>query len=148
MWWHLFPNVRTIKNDRDRILDEHGDEIFQDATVLRTRSILTRKSEEDPSLCREIRQKSIRLLHEYDHCNERRDFLRRTACFVCKPAEEVHPFSEDYGDLKPEEMARCLAKRIQSAHIPKMVITMGSDGAAYADQEGKWGVYSYEGRCG
>ena len=32
-------------------------------------------------------------------------------------------------------------KRIQSAHIPKMVVTMGSEGAAYADQEGSCGVY-------
>ena len=50
-------------------------------------------------------------------------------------------FSEDYDGLSPEVMAECLTKRIQSAHIPKMVVTMGSEGAAYADQEGNHGVY-------
>lgn len=33
---------------------------------------------------------------------ERRDFLRRTACFVCNQQEAGILFSEDYGDLKPE----------------------------------------------
>ena len=39
------------------------------------------------------------------------------------------------------EMAECLTKRIQSAHIPQMVVTMGNEGAAFADQEGNCGVY-------
>ena len=72
---------------------------------------------------------------------ERRDFLRKTACFVCNQQEAGQLFSEDYSDLNPEEMAECLTKRIQSAHIPQMVVTMGSEGAAYADQEGNYGVY-------
>ncbi len=56
---------------------------------------------------------------------ERRDFLRKTACFVCNQQEAGILFSEDYDGLSPEEMAECLTKRIQSAHIPKMVVYHG-----------------------
>ncbi|MFR5151475.1 MAG: PfkB family carbohydrate kinase [Ruminococcus sp.] len=132
------PDHRPI----EQILDEHGDEIFQDAdSVVIEIDIDEGNCKEDLSLCREIRQKVYALVSNMTIAIERRDFLRRTACFVCNQQEAGILFSEDYGDLKPEEMAQCLAKRIQSAHIPKMVVTMGSDGAAYADQEGNWGVY-------
>ena len=72
---------------------------------------------------------------------ERRDFLRKTACFVCNQQEAGLLFSEDYSELSPMEMAECLTKRIQSARIPQMVVTMGNEGAAFADQEGNCGVY-------
>lgn len=66
---------------------------------------------------------------------ERRDFIRRTACFVCNQQEAGILFSENYENVTPEEMTDILADRIRSAKIPKMVVTMGGDGAVYADQE-------------
>ena len=132
------PDHRPI----EQILDEHGDEIFQDAdSVVIEIDIDKEIVKKTFHYAEKYGKKVYALVSNMTIAIERRDFLRRTACFVCNQQEAGILFSEDYGDLKPEEMARCLAKRIQSAHIPKMVITMGSDGAAYADQEGKWGVY-------
>ena len=132
------PDHRPI----EQILDEHGDEIFQDAdSVVIEIDIDKEIVKKTFHYAEKYGKKVYALVSNMTIAIERRDFLRRTACFVCNQQEAGILFSEDYGDLKPEEMARCLAKSIQSAHIPKMVITMGSDGAAYADQEGKWGVY-------
>ena len=132
------PDHRPI----EQILDEHGDEIFQDAdSVVIEIDIDKEIVKKTFHYAEKYGKKVYALVSNMTIAIERRDFLRRTACFVCNQQEAGILFSEDYGDLKPEEMARCLAKRIQSAHIPKMVVTMGSDGAAYADQEGNWGVY-------
>jgi len=132
------PDHRPI----EQILDEHGDEIFQDAdSVVIEIDIDKEIVKKTFHYAEKYGKKVYALVSNMTIAIERRDFLRRTACFVCNQQEAGILFSEDYGDLKPEEMAQCLAKRIQSAHIPKMVVTMGSDGAAYADQEGNWGVY-------
>ena len=132
------PDHRPI----EQILDEHGDEIFQDAdSVVIEIDIDKEIVKKTFHYAEKYGKKVYALVSNMTIAIERRDFLRRTACFVCNQQEAGILFSEDYGGLKPEEMARCLAKRIQSAHIPKMVVTMGSDGAAYADQEGNWGVY-------
>ena len=133
------PDLSEIAN----ILDEHGDEIFQDAdSVVIEIDIDKEIVKKTFHYAEKYGKKVYALVSNMTIAIERRDFLRRTACFVCNQQEAGILFSEDYGDLKPEEMAQCLAKRIQSAYIPKMVVTMGSDGAAYADQEGNWGVYS------
>ena len=71
---------------------------------------------------------------------ERRDFFRSTHCFVCNQQEAGILFSEDYDDKTPEEMQRLLAARIRSAQIPRMVVTMGAQGAVYATNDGEGGL--------
>ena len=132
------PDHRPIEH----ILDECGDEIFKDAD-----SVVI-----EIDIDKEIVKKTFHYAEKYGKkvyaivsnmtiAMERRDFLRKTACFVCNQQEAGQLFSEDYSNLNPEEMAECLKTRIQSAHIPQMVVTMGSEGAVYADQEGSYGVY-------
>ena len=48
-------------------------------------------------------------------------------------------FSADYSNKVPEEMQQILSERLQVANIPSMVITMGGDGAVYAERSGKSG---------
>ena len=60
---------------------------------------------------------------------------------MCNQQEAGILFSEDYENLTAEELSGVLAERIRSAKIPKMVVTMGEQGAAYADQNGDKGVY-------
>ena len=43
--------------------------------------------------------------------------------------------------MSAEELSKVLPERIKSAKIPKMVVTMGGEGAVYADQNGECGVY-------
>ena len=130
------PDHRPI----EQILDEHGDEIFRNAD-----SIVI-----EIDIDKEIVKKTFHYAEKYEKkvyalvsnmtiAIERRDFLRRTACFVCNQQEAGILFSEDYSNLTPQEMAECLMSRIQSAHIPQMVVTMGIDGAVYATQDGTMG---------
>ena len=71
---------------------------------------------------------------------ERRDFLRSTQCFVCNQQEAGILFSDDYDDKTPAEMADILSRRIKAAQIPRMVVTMGEQGAVYATMDGESGV--------
>lgn len=118
----------------ERILDEQGDEIFRDAD-----SIVI-----EIDLDKEIVKKTFSYAEKYNkkvYAIERRDFIRRTACFVCNQQEAGILFSEDYENVTPEEMADILEERIRSAKIPQMVVTMGGKGAVYADQNGNKGIY-------
>ena len=132
------PDHSTI----ERILDEHGDEIFKDAD-----SIVI-----EIDLEKEIVKKTFHYAEKYGKkvyaivsnmsiAIERRDFIRRTACFVCNQQEAGILFSEDYENLSAKELAEVLPERIRNARIPQMVVTMGGDGAVYADSEGNQGVY-------
>ena len=124
------------------IIDQHGDEIFKDAD-----SIVVEIDME-----KEIIKKIFHYAEKYDKkvyalvsnmsiAVERRDFFRRTACFVCNQQEAGIFFSEDYSDVTPEEMTDILAERIASAQIPQMVVTMGSKGAVYAGESGEKGFH-------
>ena len=71
---------------------------------------------------------------------ERRDFLQQTSCFVCNQQEMGILFSDDYSEKTPEELKEILALKIRSARIPRMIVTMGSQGAVYADCTGERGA--------
>ena len=71
---------------------------------------------------------------------ERRDLLQRVACVVCNEQEAGLLFSEEYEDMTAEEFSGVLLRRVQQAQIPRMVVTMGGDGAVYASLDGESGV--------
>lgn len=72
---------------------------------------------------------------------ERRDLLKSTGCFVCNKQEAGILFSEDYHDKTPQEMEEILAARVTTAQIPRLVVTMGAEGAVYAS------IYGEKGFC-
>ena len=49
-------------------------------------------------------------------------------------------FLDDYTGKNAEEMREILADKIVRAEIPSMIVTMGAEGAVYADQNGVSGV--------
>ena len=73
--------------------------------------------------------------------SQRRDFLQSIDCFVCNAQEAGILFVCDFSGLTPEELCEELSRRVVSARIPSMVVTMGSRGAVYADMNGDKGVY-------
>ena len=99
------------------LLDEKGDEIFRDA---------------DSIVYAVVSNMSIAV--------ERRDFLQQTSCFICNQQEMGILFSDDYSEKTPEELKEILALKIRSARIPRMIVTMGSQGAVYADCTGERGA--------
>lgn len=122
------------------ILDELGDEIFQNAD-----SIII-----EIDLDKDLVKRVFRLAKKHGKrvyaavsnmriALERRDFLQSIDCFVCNLQEAGILFSEDYSDLTPQQLAQTLAGRVQAAKIPKMIVTMGAEGAVYASMDGESG---------
>ncbi len=70
---------------------------------------------------------------------ERRDLLQQTDCFVCNQQEAGLLFSDDYMDKSASEMEAILAEKVLRARIPSMIVTMGSQGAVYANMAGEHG---------
>ena len=122
------------------ILDEEGDAIFADADSV------VLEIDIDKDLVKRI----FRLAEKYNKkvyaavsnmaiAAERRDFLQKTDCFVCNIQEAGMLFYDDYSGKSPEEMVEILAQKVCAAQIPSMIVTMGGDGAVYADKRGEKG---------
>ena len=123
------------------ILDQQGDEIFKDADSIAVEIDIDKEIIKKIFYYAEKYQKDVyALVSNMTIAVERRDFLRKTSCFVCNQQEAGILFSEDYENKTPKEMADILADRIKSARISRMVVTMGEHGAVYADSEGNCGV--------
>lgn len=126
----------------EQILDEYGDEIFKDADSVVIEIDTDKEIVKKTFYYAEKYQKKVyALVSNMTIAMERRDFLRRTTCFVCNQQEAGILFSEDYENVKAEELSEIISDKIRSAKIPQMVVTMGGEGAVYADQNGEKGVY-------
>ena len=71
---------------------------------------------------------------------ERRAFLQQTDCFVCNRQEAGVLFSVEFGEESPELLARRLSELVIGAGIPAMIVTLGADGAVWADRHGRFGA--------
>lgn len=130
------PNLLPIAD----ILDQQGDAIFKDAD-----SVII-----EIDLDKEIVKRTFRLAKKYGKrvyavvanmsiALERRDFLQSIDCFVCNLQEAGILFSDDYTGKTADEMIEILSEKVQAARIPSMIVTMGGDGAVYADIHGDKG---------
>ena len=61
------------------------------------------------------------------------EYLHDVACFICNEMEAGRLFREDLTHLDPDAMLEALRRGSAVAGIPAMVITMGPQGAVYAD---------------
>ena len=122
------------------ILDTQGDEIFAGAD-----SVIV-----EIDLDKEIIKRVFRLAQKHGKqvyavvgnmsiALERRDFLKSTDCLVCNLQEAGLLFFDDYSEKTPEEMVEILVEKVHAAQIPGMIVTMGGDGAVYANLKGEKG---------
>lgn len=122
------------------MLESRGDEIFSkgDSVVLQVdlHKDVVKKALE---LAEKHGLKTCALVSNMSIAAERRDMLQRFDCFICNQQEAGLLFLDDYSDKSPEEMQAILADRVVRAKIPSMVVTMGDQGAVYADSEGNSG---------
>ncbi len=131
---NLYPLLYT--------LEEKGDEIISkaDSIVL------------EMDIDKEIIKKTFQLAEKYNKkvygvvtnmsiAVERRDYLKRFDCFVCNQLEAGIFFAEDYEDKTPEELREIISSKVMSSQIPAIVVTMGGDGAVYADCKGNKGIH-------
>ena len=70
---------------------------------------------------------------------DRRAFLHQTDCFVCNRQEAGVLFSFEFGEESPEVLAGRLSRLVTGAEIPAMIVTLGADGAIWADRQGRFG---------
>lgn len=146
-WLAIFGNngdvVASISKRPDltplyELLLEKGDEIVSDCDAL----ALEIDMEPDIvklvfALAEKYHKPVFAVVSNMSIALERRDFLKRTSCFVCNLEEAGLFFGDHFEDKSREQMVDILGRYVPGAHIPRMVVTMGGQGAVYADQ---WGT--------
>lgn len=122
------------------ILDDQGDEIFSQADSIVIEICLDKEIVKRVfKLAKKHNVKVFALVANMGIALQRRDFLQSIDCFVCNIQEAGMLFSDDYSDRTREEMVEILSKKVIAARIPSMIITMGSNGAVFADINGNKG---------
>lgn len=123
------------------LLDEKGDEIFRDADSIALEIDMDKEIVKRVfQYARKYQKDVYAVVSNMSIAVERRDFLQQTSCFVCNQQEMGILFSDDYSEKTPEELQKILALKIRSARIPRMIVTMGAQGAVYASCDGDQGA--------
>lgn len=127
------PNLRPIGD----ILDEQGDEIFASADSIVIEIDMDKEVVKRTFKLAEKHHKPVyAVVANMSIAVERRDFLQLTDCFVCNQQEAGILFSDDYSGCDAGQMERILAEKVRRARINRMIVTMGGQGAVYADKDG------------
>lgn len=130
------PNLLPIVD----ILDKHGDEIFANAdSVIVEIDIDKEIVKRVFKLAQKYGKKVYSVVGNMSIALERRDFLKSIDCFVCNIQEAGILFFDDYSQKSIPEMVDILSRKVMAAQIPSMIVTMGGDGAVYADMHGDKG---------
>lgn len=131
------PNMYPIAE----LLEEKGDEIFSQVPSVVLEIGLDKEIVKGTlALARKHKVKTFALVANMSIAAERRDLLQQFDCVICNQLEAGILFLDDYEDNTPEEMRDILAERIVAANIPSMVVTMGAEGAVYANLQGEKGI--------
>ena len=131
------PNLMPILD----LLEEKGHEIFS-----QVKSVVL-----EVDLDKELVKKILELAQEHEVqvfgvvsnmsiAAKRRDFLKQFDCFICNQQDAGLLFIDDYMDKSPAELCQILQQKVRGAQIPSMVVTMGAQGAVYADLQGNHGI--------
>lgn len=130
------PDLRPIAD----ILDEYGDEIFEDAdSVIIEIDIDKEIVKRVFQLAKRHQKKVYAVVSNMSIALERRDFLQSIDCFVCNQQEAGILFSDDYSDKTPAQLVQIISQKVRQAKIPSLIVTMGAEGAVYASLEGQSG---------
>lgn len=122
------------------VLDEQGDEIFSNADsivieICMEKEIVKRVFK----LAKKYNKKIFAVVANMSIAQERRDFLQSIDCFICNIQEAGILFADDYSNRTKEEMVEIISQKVVAAQIPSMIVTMGGNGAVYADKFGDKG---------
>lgn len=122
------------------ILDEQGDEIISNADSIVIEICVDKEIVKRVfKLAKKYNKKVFAVVANMGIALERRDFLQSIDCFVCNVQEAGMLFSDDYTEKTKDEMVDILSQKVIAAQIPSMIITMGGNGAVYADKFGQKG---------
>ena len=122
------------------ILDEKGDEIIANADSIVIEICIDKEIVKRVfKLAKKYNKKVFAVVANMSIAQQRRDFLQSIDCFVCNIQEAGMLFADDYSDKTKEEMVEIVSQKVIAAQIPSMIVTMGGDGAVYADKFGDKG---------
>ncbi len=124
-----------------KLLQEHGDEIFDDATSCVIEIDIDQEVAKETFRCAERHHVPVyALVANMSIALQRRDLILRTSCFICNQQEAGIFFADDFMSLSPEQLAEELQRRVTAAGLRSMVVTMGAQGAVWAEAGGGCGV--------
>lgn len=130
------PNLMPIMD----MLSRQGDEIIRNAdSVILEIDIDKEIVKRVFKLAQKYGKKVYAVVANMSIALERRDFLQSVDCFVCNKQEAGILFSADYSLKTVDEMVEIIGKKAKAAQIRNLIVTMGADGAVYADQDGNAG---------
>ena len=151
MWLAVFDEggdvVASISKRPDmdamaKLLDEKGDEIFENADSIVIEIDLDKEVVKRVlKYARKYGKKVYAVVANMSIASLRRDFLQDIDCFVCNVQEAGILFVSDFSSFSPEELCEALSQNLANADFPSMIVTMGSRGAVYASRDGLRGVY-------
>ncbi len=130
------PDLKEIVN----IFREQGDEIVRNADSIAVEIDMEMEVLEPIfDLAEKYGKQVYAVVSNMSIAMERRGLLSRTGCIVCNKQEAGLLFSENYEGIAPDKLAAIIREKIESADIPRMVVTMGQDGAVFAGLDGEHG---------
>lgn len=130
------PNMMPILD----LLEEKGDEIFADADSIVLEVDLNKEIVKKVfQLAEKYNKKIYSIVSNMSIAAQRRDFIQKFDCFICNQLEAGILFSDDYSDKNTDELEKIIAEKVVRAQIPAMIVTMGANGAIYADATGNSG---------
>ena len=130
------PNLAPILD----MLEEKGDEIIGECDAVVAEVDMDKEIiKKVVQLCEKHHRKLYGVVSNMSIAVERRDLLQKFDCFICNQLEAGIFFTDDYTEKSPEELTGILSERLKVANIPAMVVTMGKEGAVYADIHGEKG---------
>lgn len=148
-WLAIFDNNGDVtasiskRPDLKEIVDifrEQGDEIVRSADSIAVEiDMETEVLEPIFDLAQKYGKQVYAVVSNMSIAMERRGLLGRTGCIVCNKQEAGLLFSENYEGIAPEKLALIIREKIENAEIPRMVVTLGQDGAVYAGLDGETG---------
>ena len=123
------------------ILEKDGDRIFQEADSI----VVEIDMEEEQilkifDLADKYGKEVYAVVSNMSIGLERRNLLKRTGCIVCNEQEAGMLFFDNFEELSPDEAVSVLEEKIRQAKIPRMIVTMGDQGAVFAELDGESGI--------
>ena len=131
------PNMMPLLD----LFEEKGDEIMSEADSIVLEVDLDKEIvKKILELAEKYHTKTYAVVSNMSIAAQRRDFLQKFDCFICNKQEVGILFADDYSAKNAEEMRDILSEKVTRAKIPSMVVTMGGEGAVYADCNGEKGI--------
>jgi pseudouridine kinase len=132
---------RPIMRPLIDILEEKGDEIFSNADSIVLEVDLEKELVKKVlELGKKHNKKLFGLVSNMSLAVQRRDFIKQFDCLICNQLEAGILFADDYSEKTPDQLCEIISNKVGQANFPALVVTMGGEGAVYADYTGQKGI--------